>query len=291
MTLPVVNRAARRTAARYVYDFADYLSEAGRIARMPGLVRALVRRRERRWARGAAGLLAVSEPIAELVTEEFTTQRPSVVLNCPPVWRPDETRPPSSTRLRDALGVPPERPVVLYHGQFKADRGIGQLMAAADHPQIRALDPAIVLLGFGRLRPMVEDAARERPGRIYVLPPVPVENLLDWVSGADVCYLGCPPLTLNLRLTLPNKVFEAMMAGVPVVAAAGTEQARLVEREGIGRVADIDRPGQLATAIAGLLTMAGSDRAALRQHCRATALTTYSWELRSEPLLDLYRRL
>ena len=291
MALPVVRKAARRVGGRFVYDFADYQTEAGRIAQMPGFVRALVRRRERRWARGAAGLLAVSEPVADLVAERVGAARPSVVLNCPPTWQAELTSPPGSTRLRDALGLAADRRIVLYHGQLKPDRGIHGLLETADHPLLRQLDPAIVMLGFGRLRPLAEDAARKHPGRVFFLPPVPVDDLLDWVSGADVAYLGCPPLTLNLRLTLPNKVFEAMMAGVPVVAAAGTEQARLVEREGVGRVADIDRPDQLVTAIAGLLTMAESERAALRAHCRAIALAKYSWELRSGPLLDLYRRL
>jgi glycosyltransferase involved in cell wall biosynthesis len=180
---------------------------------------------------------------------------------------------------------------VLHHGQLKPDRGIEELIRAADEPGIRELDPAFVVLGFGRLRKRLEDAARQRPGRLYVLPPVPVDELLDWVAGADICYLGCPPLTLNLRVTLPNKVFEAMMAGVPVVAAAGTEQARLVESARIGKVVDINRPDLLAAVLADVLTMPARERQALREHCRGLALGTYNWELMSAPLLDLYRQL
>lgn len=291
MTLPVVRGAARRIGGRYVYDYADYLTEAGRIARMPRFIRAFVRRREHGWARGAAGMLAASEPIAELVAQHSGAIRPSVVLNCPPAWRPDEPGPPTSTRLRDALRLPTDRQIVLYHGQLKPDRGLVELIRAADQPHLRKLDPAIVLLGYGRLRPLLEDVARQRPGRVYLLPPVPIAELLDWVAGADVCYLGCPPLTLNLGLTLPNKVFEAMMAGVPAVAADGTEQARLVDGEGIGRIVDIDQPDQLAGTVASLLTMPAPERASLRAHCRSVALARYSWELRSQPLVELYRRL
>jgi glycosyltransferase involved in cell wall biosynthesis len=291
MALPVVEKAARRTGGRFVYDFADYQSEAGRIARMPGFVRALVRRRERRWAEGAAGMLAVSEPMANLVAQRFQTTKPAIVLNCPPAWRADEPGPPASTRLRDALGLPTDRPIVLYHGQFKPDRGLDELVAASDQPQLRQLDPAIVLLGFGRMQPRLEDVARQRPNRVFILPPVPVDELLDWVAGADACYLGCPPVTLNLRLTLPNKVFEAMMAGVPSVAAAGTEQARLVERARIGLTVNVENAGELATALVKLLAAPGDVRHERRRHCRSLALASYSWELRSRPLVDLYRGL
>ena len=289
--LPVVREAARRSGARYVYDFADFQTEAGRIARLPRFARAMLRRRERRWAGGAAGLLAVSEPMADLVAARYRTARPVVVLNCVPAWRADDPTPPRSTRLRDELRLPDDRPIVLHHGQLKPERGIEELIRAADDPQLRALDPAFVLMGYGRLQPLLDEAARQRPGRVYVLPAVPVDELLDWVAGADIAYLGCPPVTLNLRLTLPNKLFESIMAGVPVVAARGTEQARLIEQAGIGRTVDINRSDQLAGALVDLLALPEAQRLALRQHCRTLALTQYSWELRSQPLVELYGRL
>jgi glycosyltransferase involved in cell wall biosynthesis len=121
--------------------------------------------------------------------------------------------------LRDALGLAHDRPIVLYHGQFKPGRGIEEQLRAAAVATLRQLTPAIILLGYGRLRPLLEEAARQDPDGIYVLPAVPPDELLDWVAGADVAYVGFPPLTLNMRLTIPNKLFESIMAGVPVVSA------------------------------------------------------------------------
>ena len=289
--LPVVRAAARRLGSRYVYDIADYQTEAARLARLPGPVRSLMRRRERQWARGAAGLLAVSNPIAMLVARQFGVQRPRVVLNSPPVWRAGEAGTPTSTRLRDELRLPTNRPVIVHQGQFKLDRGIEELVHVSDHPQLRELDAAIVFIGYGRLEAYLKGAAQQRPGRIFVLPPVPPDQLIEWISGADVAYLGCPPRTLNLRLTLPNKVFECMMAGVPVVAAEGTELGRLVSREAVGRTADIESIDSLAGELSTILAMPANERTALRQHCRTLALTRYSWELNAAPLIELYREL
>lgn len=289
--LPVVREAARRVGGRYVYDVADYHTEAARIARLPWSVREVARRRERRWAREAAGLLAVSEPIASLVAERFGIPRPGVLMNCPPAWRTDETQPPTSTRLRDELELAPHRPIVLHHGQFKLDRGIEELVQAADHRALSELDAAIVFMGYGRLQPFLEAAAASRPGRIFVLPGVPPDQLLEWVASADVAYLGCPPRTLNLRLTLPNKVFECLMAGVPVVAANGTEQARLVAMDAVGRCTTIESVDSLAADLAAILTLPADERRRLRQHCRTVALTKYKWELKAAPLIDLYHRL
>ncbi|HYI23405.1 MAG TPA: hypothetical protein VEX62_12325, partial [Candidatus Limnocylindrales bacterium] len=67
--------------------------------------------------------------------------------------------------------------------------------------------------------------------------------------------------------------------------------ARLIEHEGVGRLASIEVPDKLARAIAELLDLAPDERAALRRHCRTTALRSYSWELRQGPLIDAYRSL
>ena len=288
--LPVAHGAAIRVGGRYVYDVADYQTEAARIARLPLLLRALLRRRERHWARGASGLLAVSGPVASLVARQFGVPIPPVLLNCPPAWRPTEVA-PSSDKIRERLGLPPGRPVIVHQGHFKLDRGIEELVGAADHPLIRQLDAAIVFIGTGRLRAYLEEAAAKRPGQIFVIPAVPPDEIVEWVASADVVFVGLPPRTLNLRLTLPNKLFEAMMGGVPVVADSRTEQGRFVEREDVGRTTNVETPDSLAQTLHGLLTMSVDERRDMRTHCRATALSKYTWELNHWPLIDLYRRI
>ena len=64
-----------------------------------------------------------------------------------------------------------------------------------------------------------------------VLPAVPEGDLLEWTAGADVAFVGAPPRTLNQRLTLPNKLFQSLMAGVPIVVGTGTEHCRLTQAE------------------------------------------------------------
>jgi len=291
IALPVVRGAAQRLGARFVYDVADYHTEAARLARMPWLVRELVRRRERRWARDASGFLAVSEPVADLVERRFGVERPAVLLNCPPAWRPEESTPPLSDRLRTAAGIEPGRPIILYQGGLSVDRGVEELVAASDESGLRDLGAAIVFMGYGRLQGFVDRAARERPGRFYVLPAVPVQGLLEWTAGADVSFVGQPPRTLNQRLNLPNKLFESLMAGVPVVVSQGNEQCRLTMSEGVGRCVDIDSPDSVAAGILALLTAPESERQRLRQHCRTVALTKYTWDLNADGLRGLYGRL
>jgi glycosyltransferase involved in cell wall biosynthesis len=289
--LPVVREAARRTEGRFVYDVADYHTEAARLARMPGFVRAVVRRRERGWARDAAAFLAVSDPVADLVSERWDVPRPTVLLNCPPAWHPEDPGPIASDRIREAAAIESGRPIVLYQGGFSVDRGVEELVAAASEPRLVELDAAIVFMGYGRLEAFIQAAAERDPRRIHLLPAVPPDDLMPWTASADVSFVGQPPRTLNQRMNLPNKLFESLMAGVPVIVSEGNEQCRLVTAERVGACVDIDDPTAIASACADMLIRPDEERQALRAHCRRVALERYTWEGNAGGLLEVYRRL
>ncbi|HZW02051.1 MAG TPA: glycosyltransferase family 4 protein [Candidatus Deferrimicrobium sp.] len=291
IVLPVVRRAARRLGGRFVYDVADYHSEAARLARMPWLVREVVRRRERDWARDASGFLAVSDPVADLVVRRWGVPRPTVLWNCPPAWRPDHPEPVPSDRIRATTGIETERPIVLYQGGFSVDRGVEELIAAATSPRLMELGAAVVFMGYGRLETHIADAVAAHPGRVYLLPAVRPDDLMPWTASADVCFVGQPPRTLNQKMNLPNKLFESMMAGVPVVVSEGNEQCRLTAAEAIGVCVDIDDAAAVAAACASLLSAPLAERRTLRAHCRSVALARYTWDHTAVGLVELYRKL
>jgi glycosyltransferase involved in cell wall biosynthesis len=164
-------------------------------------------------------------------------------------------------------------------------------VAATDDPAFVATGAIAAFLGFGHLETWLRAEVARRPDRMAVLPAVPEGELLDWTAGADVAFVGAPPRTANQRLTLPNKLFQALMAGVPIVVGTGTEHCRLATTEAVGRCCDIDSPASVALAIADLLAADPTTREALRAHCREVALDRYSWEETRGGLVQLYRRL
>jgi glycosyltransferase involved in cell wall biosynthesis len=298
IALPVARDAARRTAGergRFVYDVADLHTESARLVKLPEVFRALIRRRERGLVRQAAGVLAATPSMAREIARRFGVPEPVVLLNCPPAWHPETPGPVASDRLRaavaSALGSDAPRPIVLYQGAFRVDQGIEELVAAFDDPELVATGAVAVFLGFGQLAPWLAAEVARRPDRMVVLPAVPEAELLDWTAGAEVAFVGAPPRTLNQRLTLPNKLFQALMAGVPIVVGEGTEHCRLTRAEGVGRCCDVDSPRSVAAAIGELLVLPTPERDALRLHCRSVALQRYSWETAREGLIELYRRL
>ena len=286
MGIPVGLSLGRRDRAPVVYDARDIYVDAANIARMPPLARRQFARVERRWARQASRVVTVNEPYAEVMAERFGVTAPLVVMNCS--YR--QVSPgPRPTRLRDRLGLGPDVPIVLYHGGLTRDRGIEQLIES-----LPAIPTAIlVLLGYGALQAELEARAADPAldSRLAVLPAVPPTELLDWVGSADVVAMPIQPTTLNHRLTTPNKLFEAMAAGVPVMASDLPGMAGIVRETGCGVLVDPTDPGAIAAVIGGLLALPNADRWAIGRRGLEAHLARYNWEAQVGSLLDEYGRL
>jgi len=286
MGIPIALDLARRHGASVVYDARDIYLEAANLARMRGPARRLLARAERGWARRADRVVTVNRPYAEVMASRFGVELPLIVMNCS--YR-NQPREPRERRFHDVLGLPAERRVVLYQGGFSRDRGIEQLLAAI--PEVP--NATLVLMGYGYL----EDEIRSRAAdpaireRVAVLPAVPPTELLDWVAGADVVAMPIQPTTLNHRLTTPNKLFEAMAAGVPVVASDLPGMAPIVGEVDCGVLVDPTDPHAIAAACRRLLEESPEAAAQRRARILRAAHDAYNWEGQLDVLLAEYGRL
>jgi glycosyltransferase involved in cell wall biosynthesis len=289
MGLLAADRAARSTGARLVYDSHELFVESGSTAAQPGWARRRLARTEGRLARRAAAVVTVNEAIAAELVARYGVAPPLVVWNCPP--RPS-LEPVDNGLLRAAAGLPPDVPIVLCHGGFQPDRGIEQTAAALLRPGLERVH--LVLLGkrTPTVEPILADA--RLAGRVHLLPPVEPDAVLDWVAGADVAAMPIQPTSLNHRFSTPNKLFESLAAGVPVVSSDFPIRRRIVvdDPDGpLGGVCDPTDPDAIADVIRSIVTLDPAARADLRERCRKAARDRWNWEAESERLVALYADL
>ena len=290
--LPALATLRTSPGAVLLYDSHEVFLESGRWAKSPAFIRrALANRFEQPTLRRAAALIAVNPQVIEELAKRYEIPaRQVVTYNCPPTWNPE----PRGTELRAAIGVGTEAQVILYHGGFSAHRGLEELLVAIRDPRLAAAH--LVFLGYGPLEATLRAAAAEPglAGRVHVLKAVAPEVLDRWVSGADVGMCTVLPSTLNHRISTPNKLFESIGAGVPVVASnfATMRDILLGDPDGpLGAVCDPTSPPEVATAIHSILSMSPSDRAALRARCIRAAAARWNWEAQAERLTELYTSL
>ena len=286
MGIPVALSLARRTGGRVVYDARDIYVDAGNLARLPRPARALIGRLERGWARKADSVITVNRPYAEVMASRWGVAFPLIVLNCSYRFDPPSPRP---RRFHEVLGLDPDVRVVLYQGGFSRDRGIEQLIEAI--PSVPSA--VLVLLGYGSLQADLERRTADPAlaGRLRILPAVPPGDLLGWVASADVVAMPIQPTTLNHRLTTPNKLFEAMATGVPVVASDLPGMAGIVRESGAGELVDPVDPDAIARAITRILDAPADEREAYGRRALAAAHDSYNWERQMDLLLAEYGRL
>lgn len=283
-------RRARRTGrrGRVIYDVIDVILESNNYDRVPWPLLAWFRWRERRWAGRADAIVTVNEPIADHLTRRWRLeQRPIVLLNAQPRWMPPAVRP---DLIRAVTGLPSERRLVLFLGRLGRERGLDEAAEAV----LRLDDAALVLLGFGpwaeRLRE--RDGDPRHAGRHVTLPPVHPDEVTSWTASADVSLVAVPANSLNQRLSTPNKFWESLAAGTPIVVGEDLAVMRgIVERHGVGAVCDPLDPADIARALREILDLPPDEYEAMRTRCLRIAASEYHWERVVVPYLALVNDL
>ena len=284
-SLPALERQRGRLGGRTVYDSRDVYMRSRGFERM-GPWKAPFAALERHWATSADAVLTVNDAYADLLAEQFHIERPPVVRNTPNRYtRPD----PPPDLIRRALDLGPETRVVLYQGGLLTERGIEQGMdAILDVP-----DAVLAVMGMGSSR----DALRERGSaaryrdKVRFLDPVTPDELLDWTASSDVMLMAIQPTSVNHRYTTPQKLWEALAAGVPVVASDLPGMADVVNEIGAGALVDPTDPADIARGIRAVLDAPPDERAAMRERTWRGGQERYNWESQVDTLFALYRRL
>ncbi len=285
VTLPVALDLRRRRGGAVVYDSRDLHLASGRFARLPGPWRRLLARRERNWARAADALVTVNRPYAAEL--ERTLGRTAVIVFNGPIRRDRPATP--ERRFHERLGLAPGTRVALAVGAVVAHRGIEQACVAIGEVPSAVL--VVVGAGDAKARIARDAAALPHADRIHFLDPLPPDALPAWTASADVAVMPIQPSTLNHRLTTPTRLFDALGAGVPVVASDLPGMAEIVRETGCGVLVDPGSPDAIALGIRAVLDAPPERRAAFRAACLAAADGTYAWERQVGRLLALYDEL
>ena len=276
-TLPPAWAIARRAGAGLLYDAHELVTDQPQIVPRTRLGVRRVLAVERRLARRAAAVTTVGDALADELARRHGIRRPVVVRNAPYARA---SVPPRDRGWLVELGVPEDARVAIYTGGLVPERGIEDLVAAA----ARVDGLHVVLMGPGQPADLAElTAAAQRAGldgRFHLAPAVRSDDVPAHAAAADVGVIPFRPLYLNHWLSLPNKLFEYLAAGLPIVTVAFPELERIVTAYGAGRTCPPEDPAALAAAIRAVL-----DDPAELERLRAgaaRAAAELTWE-REEP--------
>jgi glycosyltransferase involved in cell wall biosynthesis len=230
------------------------------------------------FARLADALVMTSPAHAEVLGRRYRVPEPVVVRNIP------AEAPPSAEN--GACGRDGGDPIAIYVGGVLRHRGIEQTIRAlgsVDGLRLRLLGP-VEAAYRAELERMAE--ATGVAERLEFAAPVPPTEVVAALSGADVGLALFQPVCLSHRLVLPNKLFEYVRAGLPVVGSDLPMITRFVAEHGVGDTVDPEDAGQIAAALAA--TTDAERNAELKRAARRAG-RSLDWRGEREILAGVYR--
>jgi len=283
-TLPGGYIAKRRTGGKLVYDSHELFATLHYIPRVERFISRFV---ERYLIHRTDAVITVNEFAAEELSRRYGIGLPVVVRNCPPLARQGDEQYNSS--LRESLGLDDTVPIIVHVGKFARAKGSEKLVSAV--PFIPT--GVVVFLGWGAvaeeiyLKELVKRKGLE--DRVLFAPPVAPDQMVGHISSAQVGVMPLLDFGLNHYYATPNKLWECIGAGLPVVSSNFPSFKSIIEGYRLGCTCDPEYPRDIANAINYVLSDECRYEEMKKNALKAAKI--FNWENESKNLLEVYRRL
>ena len=188
--------------------------------------------------------------------------------------------------LHKKIGINEDEKILLYQGGLQQGRGLELLIEAMDEIK----EGHLLFIGGGKLtQPLKEQAeASKQADRIHFLDKVPFQELPSYTREAYLGFQVLQNICFNHYSASSNKLFEYMMAHVPVISCDFPEIKKVVEETNTGLVVDSHNASEIANAV-NQLVKDTSLRNQLSENTKQ-AKEIYNWNNEKSKLLEVYNQ-
>ena len=216
--------------SKLVYDAHELESEC---QQTPKLLKIIAKYVERISWKYVDFFITVSESIKQWYFESYGYKNSSIILNSPELMSINSLKIATKNfNLRNIFNLKSEVFIYIYSGILTKGRGIEIMLEAFSKTNTKSV---IVFLGDGPLLDKIK-GYKERNDNIFFHQKVVHNEVTQIVSSADYGLCLIEDVSLSDRYCLPNKLFEYIFAGLPVVASDLPEIKKIVIENNIGVV-------------------------------------------------------
>ena len=225
-------------------------------------------------------IITVNESIAGLFMEKYG-KRVNMVRNIPP------NKSIASTKTRAELGLPENIPLILLQGAgINIQRGAEELVEAMQYLE----GVVLLIIGGGDVIGELKSRAKmlNLDRKIMFLPKMPFGQLMNYTEHASIGFTIDKNTNINYRFSLPNKLFDYIQAGVPVLASPLVEIKKIIDQYEVGETIESHEPEYLAKTIGNML----ADKPKLdfyHQNCLKAA-RILNWENEQKVLISILQK-
>lgn len=220
--------------------------------------------------------LHVSDSIREWYEKEFGVHKSEIILNSPTICNLKR----NSNYFRETFNIPENIKIFLYLGILGRGRGIETALRIFSDLESTA---TIIFMGYGDKAQQIKEYSKKF-SNIYLHPLVPHDEVVDIASSANFGYCVIENASLSDYYCLPNKLFEYVFSGLPVLASKFPDISKVVTEFNLGILTDLDE-SSIRYGINELL-INRSRKKFLNQD-----LSPLGWDFQSEKLKAVLNRL
>lgn len=269
---------SRLKGINMIYDSHEYFTETPELVGRPR-VQKVWKRIEGFVVPRLKEMITVCDSIADLFHEKYGVTC-HVVRNIPP-----RAALPAKGDKK-ALNLPEDKHLLVLQGSgINIQRGAEELVEAMKYLD----DCYLMIIGGGDVLPVLKRMVGEMhiDDRVRFLPRMPYANMMAYTQLAELGFVLDKDTNLNYRYCLPNKLFDFIQAGVPIVASHLVEIEKIIKKYHIGLFIPDHQPTSIAETI-----KAGLSDASLRavwQEGMAQAAEDLCWENEQQTLIEIYK--
>lgn len=269
---------SRLKGINMIYDSHEYFTETPELVGRPR-VQKVWKRIEGFVVPRLKEMITVCDSIADLFHEKYGVTC-HVVRNIPP-----RAALPAKGDKK-ALNLPEDKHLLVLQGSgINIQRGAEELVEAMKYLD----DCYLMIIGGGDVLPVLKRMVGEMhiDDRVRFLPRMPYVNMMAYTQLAELGFILDKDTNLNYRYCLPNKLFDFIQAGVPIVASHLVEIEKIIKKYHIGLFIPDHQPTSIAETI-----KAGLSDASLRavwQEGLAQAAEDLCWENEQQTLIEIYK--
>jgi glycosyltransferase involved in cell wall biosynthesis len=266
--------------AKIVYDCHEHETEAAVYLGKP-LLKWIAKIFEKKMIRRVDRVISVSESIAQDYMKLYQIEKPFLVMNCPYF---------NSYRgfnlFREELNLGQEKILFLYQGEYLQGRGVEKLIEIFKKLEKLNKDLTLILLVYGEGVEELKDKIKNS-GNIFWHDKVSKDIYMNYVASADWGIYLMENICKNHDYALPNKLFDYIMANLPVVVSDLREMKKFVEDNRVGYAID----SKDTEEVIELLRSITKEKKIDFDKQLKIAMKEYCWEGQEKVLLKIYNSL
>ncbi len=284
LPLPIATELKKQhPRVKLIYDTHEYQTELSGLQGQP-LKRIYFQTLEKKNIYDADSVITVSPSIATEYERIYGLKKVNVIKNCPDL----SSKQYAGDHFEKVFGLTKNEIIFLYQGGFTEGKGIEETIGSFIRlSKLGVKTHHIIFMGMGGLEGEIKRAANEYPN-IHYHPAIHPDQIPEISSSADYGIFFAPNASKNHWFCLPNKVFEYITCGLPVIVSPLYEVNKLVNQEKIGYVAKDFDEQSLFELLQGIREKPSQE---MRDRIRKVHQSKLNWSIEEKKLLEIYGSL